>query len=353
MAALVKLRRAKPDASWPVLVLTIALLAPPAGHGAEPVAQPDTPREVAAGVWLVPGGMRDDRQPDGNTVVFEGERGLIVVDTGRHAWHRDAIVALARSREQPIAAIINTHWHLDHVSGNPALRHVYPQLRVYASDAIDDALAGFLARSARDSAAYLQDESIPATMREDIAADAATVANGPALRPDEVIDRSGPREVAGRQLEFHLARDAVTAADVWLYDDRSKVAVLGDLVTLPAPFLDTACPQGWLEALRTVERTEFRLAIPGHGAPMSRAQVSAYREALGAFVDCANSKAPAEQCSTRWAQAIGSMPAVDAGEAKSAQGIASYYVDLLRANGGRSPHCAASAEAAAAKSPAN
>lgn len=304
------------------------------------------PLEVVEGVWLVTGGMRKDRQPDGNTVVFAGRRGLIVVDTGRHAWHRAAIVELARDRQQPIVAIINTHWHLDHVSGNPALREAFPQLRVFASDAIDGALAGFLAKSARESAAYLQDESIPAPMRADIAADAATVANGPALRPDVVIDQSGARVVAGRRIEFHLAHDAVTAGDVWLYDPRNKVAVLGDLVTLPVPFLDTACPQGWLEALRDVERTEFRTAIPGHGAPMSRGQVAAYREALAAFVDCAASQVTVEQCSARWAHDVGPMLPKDASEAKRAQGLASYYVDLLRENGGRSPHCAAEAKPA-------
>ena len=45
----------------------------------------------------------------------------------------------------PIVAIVNSHWHLDHVSGNAALRAAYPRAQVYASDAIRDAMHGFLA----------------------------------------------------------------------------------------------------------------------------------------------------------------------------------------------------------------
>jgi glyoxylase-like metal-dependent hydrolase (beta-lactamase superfamily II) len=328
-----------------MLVSVCAVLGAGRAGSAEP--EVTTPLVVAEGVWLIAGGTREDRQPDGNTVVFDAPRGLIVVDTGRHAWHRNAIVGLARERREDVVAIVNTHWHLDHVSGNPALRQAYPKVRVYASDAIDDALTGFLARSARESAEYLKDESIPATMREDIAADAATVANGAALRPDVVIDRTGPQELGGRTLEIHLAHDAVTAGDLWLYDPRSKVAVLGDLVTLPAPFLDTACPQGWLDALQDVDGTEFQTAIPGHGAPMNRAQVAQYRSALAAFIACAASNEPKANWSAGWLEAAAPLLSGEADESAHAQSLTNYYVDMLRANGGRSEYCKAKADAAA------
>lgn len=324
-----------------MLLAVCVLLAAGRAGSAESAPEVTPPLMVADGVWLIAGGTREDRQPDGNTIVFHAPRGLVVIDTGRHAWHRDAIVDLARDRREDVVAIVNTHWHLDHVSGNPALRQAYPQVRVYASDAIDDALAGFLARSARESAVYLKDESIPVTMREDIAADAATVANGAALRPDVVIDRTGPQELGGRTLELHLARDAVTAGDVWLYDSRSRIAVLGDLVTLPAPFFDTACPQGWLDALQDVEGTDFQTAIPGHGAPMSRAQVAQYRSALAAFIDCAASNEPKAKCSAGWLEAAAPLLSGEADESAHAQSLTNYYVDMLRANGGRSEYCKA------------
>ncbi len=265
------------------------------------VEAPD-PQSVASGVWLIPGGIRPNRQPDGNSVVFEAPEGLVVIDTGRHAWHREAILSLARAQRKDVVAIVNTHWHLDHVSGNPDLRAAYPQVRVHASSAIDGALTGFLPASAADSAAYLDDPKIPEETREDIRADLLTIQNGGALKPDVVIAASGTTALGGLALRISLVPDAVTAGDVWIYDSARRVAVLGDLVTLPAPFLDTACPQGWKAALDAVAATPFEVAIPGHGAPMSRAQFLLYQAAFEAFIDCSGSTTTGD-C---WARMCGS-----------------------------------------------
>jgi glyoxylase-like metal-dependent hydrolase (beta-lactamase superfamily II) len=256
--------------------------------GTAPIASP-APQELVPGVWLIPGAILPNRQPDGNTVIFDAPEGLVVVDTGRHAWHREAILSLAGAQKKVIIAIVNTHWHLDHVSGNPELRAAYPGLRVYASNAIDGALTGFFPASAKESAAYLDDPQIPEETRDDIRADLLTIQNGAALKPDVVVAVSGTVPLGGRALTINLAPDAVTAGDVWLNDDKTRVAVLGDLVTLPAPFLDTACPEGWKLALRQVAAIPFEVAIPGHGAPMTGAQFLLYQNAFEAFVDCANS----------------------------------------------------------------
>jgi glyoxylase-like metal-dependent hydrolase (beta-lactamase superfamily II) len=290
-------------------------------------------------VWLIPGGIPPNRQPDGNSVIFAAPAGLIVVDTGRHSWQREAILALARAQQKKIVAIVNTHWHLDHVSGNPDLRAAYPSLRVYASDAIDAALTGFFPSSVKDSTAYLDDPQIPQETRDDIRGDLLTIQNGAALRPDEVISVSGTMTLGGRPLRINLARDAATAGDVWLYDEKSRVAVLGDLVTLPAPFLDTACPDGWKVALQQVAATPFKVAIPGHGGPMTRAQFLLYQAAFEAFIVCSNSGRPQDECATGWADSIRTLLADDSLEWQRAREMAAYYVGMLRANGGRSKFC--------------
>src|SRR5262249_52431524 len=117
------------------IVLALLLLASTAGAATE----------VAPGVTLVPGGLVPGSQPDGNSVVLDGPKGLVVVDTGRHPEHTQAILDAARAAKKPIVAVVNTHWHLDHVGGNPMVRHEFPEVRVYASDAIVAARKGFLA----------------------------------------------------------------------------------------------------------------------------------------------------------------------------------------------------------------
>src|SRR6185436_20904869 len=89
------------------------------------------------GWHLIPGTLEPDRGPDGNSVFLDAPDGLILVDTGRHPAHRDRLLAYASERGRPIVAIFNTHWHLDHSTGNAELRAAFPQAPLYATNAID------------------------------------------------------------------------------------------------------------------------------------------------------------------------------------------------------------------------
>src|SRR5690242_10498528 len=74
---------------------------------AEPPAPPAAPppQEVARGTTLIPGAILPGLGPDGNTIIFDAPNGLIVVDTGRHVWQSDAILAYAQARHRPVSAI--------------------------------------------------------------------------------------------------------------------------------------------------------------------------------------------------------------------------------------------------------
>lgn len=298
------------------------------------------PQALAQDVWLIAGGFPDKRQPDGNTVVFEGATGLVVLDTGRHRWQRQAILDFARARKVRIAAIVNSHWHLDHVSGNPDLKAAYPDAKVYASDAIDGALAGFLKDSAVLSREYLKSPGVPEGTAADIRGDVATIDNGAALRPDVVVRQSGILVLAGRKMQVHLAADGPTAGDVWLYAPASRIAAVGDLVTLPVPFFDTACVAGWQSALAEIESTSFETLVPGHGKPMTRAEFGHYRIAFDNFVACANSSRDQAECAAGWAKDAGALLEANGMDPNRAQGMAVYYVNqVLRPNGGNSKFC--------------
>jgi hypothetical protein len=108
----------------------ILLAGPPAVPAAEPGERIVEP--LAEGVWLLPGRFERSRQPDGNSLLLEGRDGLVVVDSGRHIEHLAALQAWVGERRQPLRAVINTHWHLDHLGGNAALRRFAPGLRAAA-----------------------------------------------------------------------------------------------------------------------------------------------------------------------------------------------------------------------------
>jgi glyoxylase-like metal-dependent hydrolase (beta-lactamase superfamily II) len=317
------------------LVLTLAL-----AQAAPNQPAPPTAHEIAPDTYLVPGAMLPDRGPDGNTVIIVAPAGLIVVDTGRHPWHSDGILAFARSRRLPVAAIVNTHWHLDHSSGNGRVKAAHRAAKVYTTRAVERALApgGFLARNL--AAARERPPEKSAARREETDLFMATMEARDRLRPDVAVDSSGTLMLAARPLTARVAVDAVTDADLWLYDEASGVAVIGDLVTLPAPFFETACPARWQDALEEVWATPFRLAVPGHGAPMARVEFDTYRKAFDAFRACVGSDRPAAACAAGWTRDVGPLLVTDA-DRRQATDYATYYVDFLRKNGGASPDCRA------------
>lgn len=289
------------------------------------------PERVADGVYVLRGEFDPARQPDGNSVVFAGPRGLVVVDTGRHAAHTQALLDFAAARAQPIVLVVNSHWHLDHLGGNALLREKLPGLKIIASDAVEPALAGWLAQSRRDMQAMLDSGRADAATRAMIGVDIALIDAGPRLLPDVALSAARTTvDGAGRPLLIGLARDAVTGADLWLYDAATRVVAAGDLVTLPVPFLDTACAPRWRAALADLDALPFEILVPGHGAPMTRADVATWRGAFGALLDCAAGDTPARACADGWIAALGTL--LPAGEQGRARAMLDYYLgEHLRA----------------------
>jgi glyoxylase-like metal-dependent hydrolase (beta-lactamase superfamily II) len=282
--------------------------------------------ELAPGVHLLPGRFVAGTQPDGNTVILAAPQGLVVIDTGRHAAHAQAVIDFARQAERPVAAIVNTHWHLDHIGGNAPLRRLYPDLRVHASDALAGALGGFLA----DYRAYLQgalDEAAGDSLTQaPLRAELAILDAAPALGPDEVVERSGERRVAGRPLVLELETHAVTAGDVWVFDPATRLLVAGDLVTLPAPFFDTACPTRWQAALEHLDRTDFAILVPGHGPPMDRQSFGTWRRAFDNLLAAAAAREKTvEECTDGWLQDVGDL--VPEGDRDLARSLVAYYIE--------------------------
>lgn len=304
---------------------------------------PEPPRTIAPGVTLIRSVAVPGRGPDGNTVILDAPEGLIVVDTGRHTWQSDAILAFARAAKKPVAVIVNTHWHLDHVSGNRRVKAAYPQARVYTTRAVDRAIAegGFLARNLEAALPRLEDPTLPALAKEETRIFVDTMAARDTLRADVPVERSAPMRLAGRPLDVRVTDGAVTDADLWLYDPATKVAVIGDLATVPVPYFETACPDRWTATLDEVWALPFETAIPGHGAPLTRAGFDAYRTSLKAFVACARSDRAAAACGAEWVTNATTLIGDDPARRQAVGENLEYYVAYLRDGGGKAPDCRA------------
>jgi len=291
---------------------------------------------------LIPGQFALDRNPDGNTIIFEDAKGLVVVDTGRHKTHQAAILDYAHAHGKPIVAIVNTHWHLDHSGGNQELRAVFPEAKLYTSNAVVGALDGFLARSLERGKARLADPKISDTDKAETRLGVDAIENRRDLLPDVPVTGDVRLPLGKGALELHLASHAATEGDTWIYDPATRTLVAGDLVVLPAPFFDTACAKGWRTALDALAAVPFAQLYPGHGPMLGRAQFETYRTGFDHLVDCAAGSTPKQACIDGWKRDVASL-LTGPDDGKSAQELLDYYFDnVLRKAEQQATFCGAS-----------
>ncbi len=169
----------------------------------------------------------------------------------------------------------------------------------------------------------------------------AIIDSGKALAPDEIIKSSAMMTIAGRPLRVELEKDSVTAGDVWLFDAATGVLIAGDLVTLPVPFLDTACATRWNESLDRLAKTDFELLIPGHGPPLTRRQFATYRTAYEHLLACK------EDCAGKWLSDVATL--IPAEDREFTKMLMDYYAGVL---GRQRQECAPGASAASTSSAA-
>lgn len=281
----------------------------------------DPPR---LGYHVVPGSVQPNRGPDGNSVFLDAPDGLILVDTGRHPEHSDRLLDYVRSRDLPVAAIVNSHWHLDHTTGNVELRAAFPKAPVFASQAIDGALRGFLADSRRQVEAAMAAGRVPEASMPEVRRSLAVQDTPDVLQPTRPVTESGEQEIAGRGLRVNLARFAATEGDVWLYDPAAGLVIAGDLVVAAVPFFDTACPEGWRRALDEIAATPFKTLIPGHGEAMTKPEFMQWRAAFNALLDCAASSAERKACVDGWNRDAAPFLTIDRA---LIDGLLEYYLD--------------------------
>jgi glyoxylase-like metal-dependent hydrolase (beta-lactamase superfamily II) len=250
---------------------------------------------------------------------------LIVVDTGRHPAHVAKILDHAKARGRPIGAIVNSHWHMDHVQGNADIRAVHPGAQVYATSAVDGALATFLADGRKTAEARLKDPATPKERLPEVRRYLDRMADPDSVRPTRPVNASAALSIAGRTVDIRVAPFAVSEADIWLIVPEERMVIAGDLVVDIVPFMDTACVEGWSKALNEVAAVDFDTLIPGHGAPMSRAQFLGWKSAFDKLVECGRSDAKVAVCADRWV--TNAAPYISEDKKTYAREAAAYYVE--------------------------
>ncbi|WP_252274517.1 quinoprotein relay system zinc metallohydrolase 1 [Pseudomonas subflava] len=230
------------------LVLLLGLL----GGGAAQAAYDYRlqPRQIAADTWLLEGSTENFAEGNGGNIVncafIVTEAGVLVIDSGPSRRYGEALrAAIGEVTEQPVARLLLTHHHPDHVLGNQAF-----------TDVPIAALAG--------TTELLREQG--EAMTENMYRLVGDWMRGTELvLPTETL-QPGVFEFGGHRLRL-LALSGHTGADLAILDERTGVLFAGDLLfhqralTTPnSPGLDV-----WLADLQTLEALPWKLLVPGHG----------------------------------------------------------------------------------------
>ncbi|WP_295434168.1 quinoprotein relay system zinc metallohydrolase 2 [uncultured Thiodictyon sp.] len=208
--------------------------------------------EVAPGVYLHQGAQEETAPGNAGHIAnlgfIVGDARVAVIDTGgTYAQGLALRAAVRRVTDLPIAYVVLTHVHPDHVLGAAAFEPDGPEFIGHAN--LPDALA-------RRGEFY----------RERAAADLGEAAAGTrVLVPQSVVTATRELDLGGRTLELRAHPTAHTNNDLSILDRASGTLWASDLLFVDrVPAIDGSL-LGWLGVLDDLERGGARRLVPGHG----------------------------------------------------------------------------------------
>ncbi len=187
--------------------------------------------------------------------------GVVVVDTGPSPACGEAIKeAVASVTSEPIAYVINTHFHSSHSFGNqafdvPVIAHA--ECRAQMERARDDewsqaSVTGWLQENPDRAEEY---KNLEITL------------------PAIAFSGSGFLHIGDTMVNLiHLGNHTPDSIAVFLPEQ--QVVFAGDnLFNGRHPFLRHANASQWVEVIRKLEKSRFEYAVPGHGRAMEAKDV--------------------------------------------------------------------------------
>jgi glyoxylase-like metal-dependent hydrolase (beta-lactamase superfamily II) len=215
-----------------------------------------TSTTVAPGVTVLGGA-------GANVVVLATDAGKVLVDSGAAESSEAVLRGVGQLPGTNVAALFNTHWHLDQVGSNEPLGAAGATIFAHAKT------------RQRLSAGYY----VPTEDRYEPPL-------APAGRPTETIRTGGATTIGNRRIEYGYLLEAHTDGDIYVFFPELNVVAVGDAVSpVRDPELDWF-GGGWLggrvdSLARLLElgdaSTRF---VPSHGPAVGRAQVQAERDML-------------------------------------------------------------------------
>jgi cyclase len=214
----------------------------------------------------------------GNTTVFTGPEGVMIVDTQFAPMSGKIIDAVKKLTDLPIRWIVNTHMHGDHVGGNEAIAKAG---RTRAGGNV----VGDIGAAATDTARIIAHEN---ALNRLVKADPPLPSA--ALPTDVFFNARKDMLFNGDAVQMFHQPAAHTDGDLLVHFRRADVLATGDLfTTVMYPFIDVAnggTIDGYIKALNNIIAITVpsnvneggTMVIPGHGRLSDEQDVIEYRD---------------------------------------------------------------------------
>jgi len=189
-----------------------------------------------------------------NAFIVEGDNGLVIVDTTLTMSDSKALKQIADGLRKPIAGILLTHGHPDHVAGTS---NIAPNadIPIYALQSVRDLMAASEEHKHKQWSSMFKEEWIPKW-----------------VYPNTIVKDGDTVKVAG--LEFRVvdlgAGGDCDANSLWLLENEHQAAFVGDfLYSEHHTYMMDGSVLRWIANLKRFEDRlgKYNMLYVGHGSP--------------------------------------------------------------------------------------
>jgi glyoxylase-like metal-dependent hydrolase (beta-lactamase superfamily II) len=219
----------------------------------------------------------------GNTTVFTGPEGVLVVDTSFAPMSGKLLDAIRKLSDEPIRWVVNTHVHADHIGGNEAIAKAG---RTRAGGNV----VGDIGTAATSTARIIAHENV--LSRLSMPQPGQTPVSPAALPTDTFFNARRDMLFNDEVIQMFHQPNAHTDGDILIHFRKADVVTTGDLfTTVMYPFIDAAnggTVDGYIKALNNLLAITVpsnvneggTMVIPGHGRLSDEQDVIEYRDML-------------------------------------------------------------------------
>jgi glyoxylase-like metal-dependent hydrolase (beta-lactamase superfamily II) len=242
--------------------------------------------KLAEGVYAIRHRDTGDGFGGGNTTVIIGTRQVFVVDSSfLPSDAREDIADIRKWTDKSVSFLLNTHFHNDHNFGNRAYMDAFPALTIIAhaetKKDMDLFGPGSASREEKGNVQYQQmldrgknndgtalSEAEKSDIKNILAKRIPVVEELKKVKFQSAtltFDHDFALDIGDREVQIKFLGRGNTSGDAVVYLPGEKIAIAGDLVVWPLPYLDDGYPSEWIHTLQGLAQLDAATFVPGHG----------------------------------------------------------------------------------------